>query len=241
MSAPNLTAAAGPDYGSTVFGGWRRAAAADWQAYTRHEFVRRLGDGSLPRAAFLHYLVQDYVFLANFARAWALGVVKAGDLEELRAAAATVDALVNQEMRLHVTACAAAGIAEKTLLAAEEEIENLAYTRFVLDAGLSGDFLDLMAALAPCVLGYGEIGAWLGDAASDKTYAEWIDSYAASDYQALCRSVGRLIDRAAAARLGAAPEASPRWADLCRTFRTATRLEVAFWDMGLRGGRRGTA
>jgi len=198
--------------------------------------VRRLGDGSLPRAAFLHYLVQDYVFLANFARAWALGVVKAGDLEEMRAAAATVDALVNQEMRLHVTACAAAGIPEKTLLAAEEEIENLAYTRFVLDAGLSGDFLDLLAALAPCMLGYGEIGAWLGDFSDDKTYADWIDSYAASDYQALCLSVGRLIDRAAGARLGAAPEASPRWADLCGTFRTATRLEAAFWDMGLRGG-----
>ena len=234
MTAPN----AAPDYGSTVFAGWRRAAAEEWQAYTRHEFVRGLGDGSLPRGAFLHYLVQDYVFLANFARAWALGVVKAGDLEEMRAAAATVDALVNQEMRLHVTACAAAGIAEKTLLAAEEEIENLAYTRFVLDAGLSGDFLDLLAALAPCVLGYGEIGAWLGDAASDKTYADWIDSYAASDYQALCLSVGRLIDRAAGARLGAAPEASPRWADLCQTFRTATRLEVAFWDMGLRGGKK---
>lgn len=233
MIVPN----AAPDYGSSVFAGWRLAAAADWQAYTRHDFVRRLGDGSLPRDAFLHYLVQDYLFLANFARAWALGVVKAGDLEELRAAATTVDVLVNQEMQLHVKTCAIAGISEKTLLAAEEEIENLAYTRFVLDAGLSGDFLDLLAALAPCVLGYGEIGAWLGDAATDGAYAEWIDAYAASDYQALCLSVGQLIDRAAGARLGVMPEASPRWADLCRTFRTATRLEVAFWEMGLRAER----
>src|SRR3546814_7084462 len=58
MIAPN----AAPDYGSSVFAGWRLAAAADWQAYTRHDFVRRLGDGSLPRDAFLHYLVQDYLF-----------------------------------------------------------------------------------------------------------------------------------------------------------------------------------
>jgi thiaminase/transcriptional activator TenA len=226
-----------PDYGSAVFAGWRGAASEDWQAYTRHPFVVRLGDGSLPRQAYLHYLVQDYIFLLHFARAWALAVVKAGDLEEMRAAAATVDALVNQEMKLHVAACAAAGIAEKSLLAAEEEVENLAYTRFVIDKGLSGDFLDLMAALVPCVLGYGEIGAWLGDAATDDGYGDWIDAYAASDYQAVCRNVGRLIDRAAAARLGATPEASPRWADLCRTFRTATRLEVGFWDMGLRAGK----
>jgi thiaminase/transcriptional activator TenA len=234
MTAPNTA----PDYGSQVFAAWRRAAAEDWQAYTRHAFVRRLGDGSLPRSAFLHYLVQDYVFLVHFARAWALAVVKAGDLAEMRAAATTVDALVNQEMRLHVEVCAAEGIPEKTLFAAEEEVENLAYTRFVMDAGLAGDFLDLMAALAPCVLGYGEIGAWLGDAATDKTYADWIDTYAASDYQALCHSVGELIDGAAAGRLGASPQASPRWADLCRTFRTATRLEIGFWDMGLRAGER---
>ncbi|GAB4365860.1 MAG: TenA family protein [Kiloniellaceae bacterium] len=233
MTAPNTA----PDYGSAVFAGWRRAAADDWQAYTRHTFVRRLGDGSLPRQAYLHYLVQDYVFLVHFARAWALAVVKAGDLAEMRAAAGTVDALVNQEMTLHVKVCAAHGIAEKTLLAAEEEVENLAYTRFVLDRGHAGDFLDLLAALAPCVLGYGEIGAWLGDAASDRTYGDWIDAYAASDYQAVCLTVGQLIDRAAAARLGATPEASPRWAGLCRSFRTATRLEVGFWDMGLRAGK----
>ena len=238
MTAPNTA----PDYGSAVFAAWRRAAAEDWQAYTRHAFVRRLGDGSLPRAAYLHYLVQDYVFLVHFARAWALAVVKARDLQEMRAAAGTVDALVNQEMTLHVKTCAEHGIAEKTLLAAEEAVENLAYTRFVLDRGHAGDFLDLLAALAPCVLGYGEIGAWLGDAVpsgshGDRAYGDWIDAYAASDYQAVCLTVGRLIDRAAAVRLGATPQASPRWADLCRTFRTTTRLEIGFWDMGLRAGR----
>lgn len=241
----------GADYGSAVFAAWRRAAP-DWQAYTRHAFVQGLGDGSLPRPAFLHYLVQDYVFLRHFARAWALAVVKAGDLEEMKAAAATVDALVNQEMQLHVEVCAAQGLAEETLFTAAEEMENLAYTRFVIDAGLSGDFLDLLAALAPCVLGYGEIGARLGElspggagggagcgargGATDKAYAAWIGTYAGDEYQALCRAVGGLLDRAAAARLGDAPEASPRWAGLCRTFATATRLEVGFWDMGLRAG-----
>ena len=52
-----------------------------------------------------------------------------------------------------------------------------------LDAGHSGDFLDLMAALAPCVLGYGEIGARLADAAGDTPYADWIATYAGAEYQ----------------------------------------------------------
>ncbi len=143
-----------------AFSLWR-AAAPDWRAYVCHPFVQGLGDGTLPRAAFLRYLVQDYVFLVHFARAWALAVVKADTLDEMRAAAATVDALVNHEMALHVRTCAAAGITEAELASAEEAPGNLAYTRYVLEAGFSGDFLDLMAALAPCVLGYGEIGARL--------------------------------------------------------------------------------
>ncbi|MBK0400323.1 thiaminase II [Limibaculum sp. M0105] len=224
-----------PDFGSRVFAGWRAAAPA-WDAYTRHAFVEGMRTGQLPRPAFLHYLVQDYVFLVHFSRAWAMGVVKAESLAEMRTAAATVDALVNHEMRLHVEVCAKAGITEAALYSAAEEPENLAYTRYVMDAGLSGDFLDLMAALAPCVLGYGEIGARLGREATSDVYADWIGTYAGEEYQGVCAEVGGLIDAAAAARLGAEPERSPRWDRLCRRFATATRLEVGFWDMGLRGG-----
>ena len=99
----------------------------------------------------LHYLVQDYLFLIHFSRAWALAVTKADDVAEMRACAATVNALVNDEISLHIRICAAAGIDEATLFSATEETANLAYTRYVLDAGHSGDFLDLMAALAPCL------------------------------------------------------------------------------------------
>ena len=66
-----------PDFGSKVFAAWREAAGPAWPAYTGHAFVRGLGDGTLPREAFLHYLKQDYIFLFHFARAWALAVVKA--------------------------------------------------------------------------------------------------------------------------------------------------------------------
>jgi thiaminase/transcriptional activator TenA len=228
----------GQDFGSAIFARWRAESTRDWQAFTHHSFVEGLGDGTLPRAAFLHYLVQDYVFLIHFSRAWALAVVKAESLAEMRAAARAVDGLVNHEMQLHVEVCAREGLSEHALFAAEEELENLAYTRFVIDAGVSGDFLDLMAALAPCVLGYGEIGARLGASASAANpYGEWIAAYASDEYQALCHSVGELIDVAVAARLGSAPTENPRWPALLRKFRTATRLEAGFWDMGLRGGR----
>ncbi|PRY88721.1 thiaminase II [Donghicola tyrosinivorans] len=219
-------------YGAT-FPLWRKAAGDHWPAYTRHPFVEGMKDGSLPRTSFLHYLVQDYVFLRHFSRAWALAVTKADTLEEMRSCAATVHALLNEEIQLHVKVCASEGISEEALFAAEEAPANIAYTRYVLDAGHSGDFLDLLAALAPCVLGYGEIGARLAREASRDTYKDWIGTYASADYQEACASVGALIDSAIQRRIGSQPEASPRWPALCERFRTATRLEVGFWDMGL--------
>ncbi|WP_375263340.1 thiaminase II [Palleronia sp.] len=221
-------------YGTT-FPLWREAAGEAWRDYTRHAFVQKLGDGTLPREAFLRYLVQDYVFLVHFSRAWALAVTKAETLEEMRTCAATVHALLDDEMRLHVKTCAAEGVSEAELFAAREAPQNLAYTRYVLDAGHSGDFLDLMAALAPCVLGYGEIGARLSVEAGRTSYSDWIETYAGADYQHTCHEIGALIDAAVARRLGTSPEDSPRWPRLCARFETATRLEVNFWGMGLPG------
>lgn len=222
----------GPEYGR-AFALWR-AAAPDWQAYTHHAFVEGLRKGDLPRANFLHYLRQDYVFLIHFARAWALAAAKADRLAEMQAAAATVHALVHHEMPLHVQICAREGIDAAALEATQEAHANLAYTRYVLEAGYSGDFLDLMAALAPCVLGYGEIGVRL--AGTGGPYAEWIDTYGGAEYQALCHDVGALIDGALVHRLDAEWSALPRIARLTDRFATATRLEVDFWQMGLDGG-----
>jgi len=222
-----------PDYGKT-FALWREGAAGSWHDYTHHAFVQGLGDGTLPRAAFLHYLVQDYVFLVHFARAWSLAVVKSETLEEMKICAGTVDALVNHEMSLHVKTCAEAGIDEATLFEATEAVENIAYTRYVMDAGVQGDFLDMMAALSPCVMGYGEIGLRLAATQTMSTppYADWIATYAGSEYQSVCENVGAMIDAAVARRIGDVSN-SPRAATLQERFTMATKLEVGFWQMGL--------
>ncbi len=220
------------DYGK-AFTLMRDAAQGPWRDYTRHAFVEGMKDGSLPREAFLHYLRQDYVFLIHFSRAWALAVVKSETHSEMLTAVGTVNALVAEEMQLHIGTCEAAGISQEELFATPERAENLAYTRFVLEAGYSGDLLDLLAALAPCVIGYGEIGSRLASEATSETYRDWINTYAGEDYQGACKAAGELLDSALTRRLGADIEASPRWDRLCQTFRTATELEVNFWQMGL--------
>ncbi|CAM3223752.1 thiaminase II [Rhodothermus bifroesti] len=217
---------------NSLFARLRQAIAEDWLAYTQHAFVQQLGRGTLPEAAFRHYLIQDYRFLIHFARAWALALVKADALEDMRLAATTISALLEDEMRLHVRYCTRWGLSEAELEAAPEARANLAYTRYVLERGFSGDVLDLQVALAPCIVGYAEIGRTLhqqfAEDLSQNPYREWIETYAGEAYQQVARNAIIHLDRLAARRLTEA-----RFPALVETFRQATRLEVAFWDMGL--------
>ena len=216
----------------TLFSRLRGACAGEWRAYRAHPFVRGLADGSLPEACFRHYLIQDYLFLVHFARAYGLAAFKADTLEDIRAAAAGLSAMVDQEMTLHVAYCAEWGLDEAEMAAAPEADATMAYTRYVLERGLAGDLLDLQVALAPCIVGYAEIGRALADdpatVIDGNPYRAWIEMYASADYQAVATDhvahMDRLMDRRGGpGRLDA----------LSTVFRQATRLEAAFWEMGL--------
>jgi thiaminase/transcriptional activator TenA len=215
-----------------LFGDLRDAAAADWVAYTGHPFIRRLADGTLPETAFRHYLGQDYLFLIHFARAYGLAAYKSTDLDDIRQAAAAMTAILDVEMGLHVEYCARWGLDEAAMRALPEDAATMAYTRYVLEAGTAGDLLDLHVALAPCIVGYAEIGTALAaDPATVRAgnpYAEWIEMYAGDEYQAVAAGEVALLDRLDATRGG--PGRRP---DLIRIFRQATRLEAAFWQMAL--------
>ena len=146
-----------------VFERLKQSCRDDWQAYVRHDFVHQLARGTLPEECFRHYLIQDYLFLIHFARAYALAAYKADTLEDMRPAAASLWATVATEMKLHLEYCRGWGLSAADVEAAPEANATLAYTRYVLERGMAGDLLDLHVALSPCVLGYAEIGRTLLD------------------------------------------------------------------------------
>ena len=212
----------------------KRAGAAEWRAYVEHPFTAGMADGSLPQPAFRHYLVQDYLFLIEFARAYALAIYKAPQLADMREAAAALSAILDVEMNLHVKLCAAWGLAAADLERAAPAAETLAYTRYVLDTGMRGDLLALKVALAPCVIGYADIGARLaatGMGAAPNPYRVWIDEYAGAAYQEVAAKARADLDRLAARYATPAREA-----ELVAIFKEATRLEADFWEMGWRAG-----
>jgi thiaminase/transcriptional activator TenA len=217
---------------NSLFDRLKTACGEDWRAYTEHDFVRQLAAGSLSETAFRYYLGQDYLFLIHFARAYALAAYKTTDLAEMRAAVASVHGILNVEMALHIEYCRGWDLDETAMAVLPEAKATMAYTRFVLESGMAGDSLDLYAALAPCVIGYGEIGAALAaDPATvmgNNPYASWIEMYAGAEYQEVTTGAVAQLDRLAEQRLTPA-----RFDALARTFRQATQLEADFWQMGL--------
>lgn len=204
----------------------------EWQAYIQHRFVTQLGDGSLASESFQHYLKQDYLFLIQFARAFALAAYKSPTLADLRQAKDGLQAIMDVELGLHIDYCKAWGISEQELAELPEARATLAYTRYVLDTGNRGDLLDLHVALSPCMVGYGEIANWLNDrpetTRGDRNpYDAWISMYESDEFQDAMKAEIRWLDKRLA-------EISPaRFEQLARIFSDATRLEIDFWEMGL--------
>ncbi|NME90494.1 thiaminase II [Corynebacterium stationis] len=218
----------------TLFADLKKAIGTEWTDYTEHEFVRELGEGTLPLPVFQDYLVQDYHFLVQFARANALAAYKSRNLADIKDATGALQAIVH-ETDLHRRLTARWGITEEELDAAAEKQTTVAYTRYVLDTGMSGDLLDMHVALSPCSIGYAEIGAALEpqriralDAGEEHPYGEWIAEYSGTEFQTAARAATERLDA-----LTAGSVTPQRFDSLVEIFRAATRLEAAFWQQAL--------
>lgn len=220
-----------PFAAGTLYARLRADAADAWRAYVEHPFVASLAAGTLPRDEFGAWLAQDYLYLVHYARAYALLVYKSGRVADMTANAALLHGLLDGEMSLHRTKLAEYGISPAQIEEIPETLELVAYSRYMLDRGVSGDVLDLAVTLAACLGGYGEIGLrLLRDPATrieGNPYRDWIETYAGAHYHELVRA-GLASLEALSRRLGGAA----RYPALLVQFREAVRLEAAFWGAG---------
>ncbi|MBR71712.1 MAG: thiaminase II [Rhodospirillaceae bacterium] len=214
-----------------IFDKLRTDCGSLWHSYTRHPFVLALGDGSLPRDAFIRYLKQDYLFLIDFSRAWGLAAFKSEKIEDIRSACNSLNSIINTEINFHIDDCSQWGITLDELRRSQHAPETLAYVKYVFDCGLEGDLLDLHVALAPCILGYGEIGQQLKSSAlmpDENPYSKWIDLYSGEEYQSAVYTEINTLDK-----LFNSLNGSVRYTQLLEIFKKSTQLETEFWGMNL--------
>ncbi|KAK9721917.1 trifunctional hydroxymethylpyrimidine kinase/phosphomethylpyrimidine kinase/thiaminase, variant 2 [Basidiobolus ranarum] len=128
-----------------------------WESYVKHPFVEQLGNGTLPKRAFVHFLKQNYLYLHQYARACALASYKSQTISEIASAAKTVIE-VGKEIERYLKLCLQWGVSVDELERTTEDNATVAYSRYILDQGHSSDAFGFKVALIPCMIGYLEMG-----------------------------------------------------------------------------------
>lgn len=204
------------------------AAAPVWEACLRHPFVTGIGDGTLDMEKFRYFMLQDYLYLFDYARVFALGVVKARDPELMRVFAANVDAILGGEMKIHCAYMKRLDITEEQVFSIKPALANLSYTNYMLSVAQTGGPMEIVASILACSWSYAEIGqalAAIPGAAEHPFYGEWIRGYASEEYAATNQALIELMDSLAA------DAGEEQLAYLTDVFVNCSRYELGFWDM----------
>lgn len=204
------------------------ASAEIWNAYYRHPFVLGIGNGTLDKERFRYYLIQDDLYLEEYAKTFALGAAKA---ESLSSALLFSDylAAINRERAVHGGYFEKLSVSEEELRATARSLDNLSYTSYMLRIGYEGGEAEILAAILSCAYSYERIAKHIlsenPEAGSDPFYGDWVREYASEAYAA---ENEKLILALNTATDSASPALMQRLRDI---FVNCSRYELAFWDM----------
>jgi len=203
------------------------AAKPIWDAQLAHPFVRGIADGSLEIERFKRWVLQDYLYLKDFARLFAWAVAKADRLESMAWYGTVLNLTLNTEMGLHRAYAQRFEISAALLERQEMWPTNRAYTDFLIRTAADGDMADLVSALLPCAWGYVYIAQELknGNPPKDQRYADWIAQYASPEFAEAAEWLKAEMNRLGAKATG---EKRRRLIDL---FVWSSRYEWQFWEM----------
>ncbi len=203
---------------------WEKAAPLR-AAMRDMPFNTELAAGTLPRAAFRHYMLQDALYLVGYGRVLALAAAKAPDADEVLRFSKAAQTAIVVERALHASYLGRFGISAGEAEAAEPSPTCAAYVNFLLAEAAVGSFASLIGAILPCFWVYREIGLRVAArSAPDNFYQAWIDTYSDEAFGAATDEMIQVYDRAHAAA-GAQEQARME-----AKFLSCCRYEWMFWD-----------
>jgi thiaminase/transcriptional activator TenA len=200
-----------------------------YQAILEHPFIQGLTSGSLPSDAFRFYVVQDALYLTEYAKALAVCAARSPHTEAVKMFGEHAAGAIAVERQLHESFFADFGLSEEQVRSTEMAPTNLAYTSYLLASTHQGGFPEALGAVLPCYWIYWEVGKTLLEAGSPTPqYQQWIETYGGEEFAEVVRAVLALADEVSADL----PDAET--AKVTRRFQTTARYEWMFWDMGYR-------
>ena len=200
-----------------------------WAQYHAHPFVQGIADGSLDKEKFKYYMIQDYLYLIDYTKVFAVGAAKAKDMETMRLFAAYTHAILDGEMDIHKAYMKRLGISEEEAEHTAAALDNISYTSYMLRVAYEEGQAEIAAAILSCAVSYEVIARKIAEenpaSLNHPFYGEWISGYAVDSYHEENAVLIALMDRLTA---GYSEE---QLAHLREIFMVCSRYEKAFWDM----------
>ncbi len=199
-----------------------------WNAYLEHPFVKGIGEGNLDEAKFKHYLKQDYIYLIEYSRIFAIGASKSKDLKSMTMFADLLHGTMNYEMDLHREYAAQFGISNEELEATEPSATMTAYTSYMLNKAQLGGVENATAAVLACAWSYNYIGErlakWPG-ALEHELYGNWVKMYSSVGFTKIANDCKDLLNELAKDK----PEDELK--ELEEIVVQTSNFEYMFWEM----------
>src|SRR5699024_8463513 len=199
-----------------------------WKSYLEHPFVKGLGEGWLDQEKFKHWMKQDYIYLIEYSRLFALGSAKATDLDTMTTFANLLHGTLDMEMDLHRKYASKFGISNEELENTEAAATTTAYTSYMLNVSQRGGIENVVASVLACAWSYNYIGkslAKLPGALEHEFYGNWVQMYSSDEFTALANDCIDLIN------MNAKGKPEHELAFIEEIVVKTSYFEYMFWDM----------
>jgi len=196
-----------------------------WEAQKEHPFVVELAEGTLDESAFQYWIEQDYRYLLDYARLFAIAGAKARDEGTMTDLLSVAHSTLSHEMDLHRGFAADYGVSREDLERVRKAPTCEAYTSFLIRTAYEGSLAEISAALFPCGQGFLDVGEHAATLATEEhRYTPWIETYTSDEFRDVVGVMRDFVDQCG--------ERYPGEHEAMReAFLTSARLEYRFWEM----------
>ena len=199
-----------------------------WKEYNKHPFVLGIQNGTLDKNKFRYYMIQDYLYLEDYAKTFAIGVAKAKSIETANLFAKYIN-VMNGELNVHEGYFAKLNITQKEIDAAPRSLDNLSYTSYMLRVAYEEGEAEILAAILCCAYSYEVIAKNLvknnPDSVKDEFYGDWVKGYISDGYSKdnaiLMEALNHMTEKYTEEQLS----------HLADIFTACSRYELNFWEM----------
>ncbi len=200
-----------------------------WKEYNNHPFVLGIQNGTLDKEKFRHYIIQDYLYLEDYAKSFAVGIAKAKSLETTRLFSGYISTLTGGEMDIHRGYMGKLQVTREELNATSRSLDNLSYTSYMLRIAYEEGEAEILAAILSCAYSYEVIAKQIVKnnpaSVNHPFYGDWIKGYASDRYSSENKVLLDMLDQLTCRY---SEEQLQRLTDI---FVICSRYELAFWEM----------